>query len=189
MRLLFPTLTAVLTIVMVQPSSSADSYHQSASECRTAQYSAVSADFTNFTPEGAIYNAWSVAPLQPLFVVCPIRWYGTAGTISPATFTIGYVDREPTQTLACSLFAQDSVGNIWVGSGKHSCGTAGGCGSASSTYYTTTGIDTLQIPGFCSPGGLCPVLSSFTMGCSIPWRTGSLSGNPYSYLYDIVTTL
>ena len=169
-------LLVMLLVLCFTTHSSATVTFQSSLECRKSSEQ-TSPPEISYGDAGA-FNYGN----NPLLVTCPIIWRGISSTISSVDVTtITYMDGASgsllTQSLWCYAVTQDTYGNTFGGPTKHSCSTAGGCGT--STSYASGFTNTLSLNGVDPvPGDLGWV--SYALNCQIPVRS-NLFGYKTSY--------
>lgn len=89
-----------------------------------------------------------------IMITCPVSWTGDSSRVSStSTFTVQYRDNNDTTTAPpeptwCGAKFVDSSGNVFVGPGKYTCGTSGGCPGPDPGFVSPAGITTeLVFPG------------------------------------------
>ena len=100
-------------------------------------------------------------------VYCPLRWQGAASALSTATILIAYRDLSTTDVFQCFLNVFDSAGNKFVGTGKGSCSTSGGCTPGTPSFTSPVGTHTRI-----SLTGMSGSWTNETVQCWIPAPSG-----------------
>jgi hypothetical protein len=159
-------------VALVSATATGDTRYQSGISCRRTALSP--APYFLYSTGGAANPSGAAQ----LWTLCPIHWFGGSSTMNSSTTTTLYYRDGSNETvsnygdLVCNISAEDNFANVFIGSVRHSCSTAGGCTTADPAFVST-GASYLSLPGITSSTGWV----SYSASCTVPRYSGGGSRN------------
>jgi len=109
-------------------------------------------------------------------ITCPVRWKGTAGSMSlvGSTTIVNYLDTNGSSAgdLVCTPVGIDAYGTQYAGNSRHSCSTAGGCITSNPYFTTPTGSSTYLYLAIYGPAAS---FVGYGVICTVPHNMGTRS--------------